>query len=273
MNLWDRGNASDYELEGPIPSTDGHTRTIQRVKELLIRRNQVEALDLITQNYFKLYYAHNHFADEFIVLLFEVPLSRYEELRLLRGDAYSRRLLGSIADIFNELGIYIRIIAVEIADDFGYVQPPEPSITLEAVERALVDAELLLAQSGPVSAMDRVHTALHGYLLDQCRRAEIDCAFTDPSSARLFGLIKDHHPAFAQTGPWASQMTSLLRGLGSVVSILEPLRNRGSIAHPNEALLGEAEAMLFINCARTLLHYFVTKIQGSVSSNGQDLCK
>lgn len=34
----------------------------------------------------------------------------------------------------------------------------------EIVEKALKDAEVLLTNSGPVSAVDRVHTAMHGYL-------------------------------------------------------------------------------------------------------------
>jgi len=262
MNLWDRGSATDYELKGPIPSTDDHARTIQRTKELLARRNRPAAVDLLERTPCGLYDAHNHFGDDFGVLVFEVPLARYEELRLFRSDPASRLVLASIAEVFGELGIYIRIIASEISDDFAMVQAPEPALTLEVVDRALRDAEILLAQAGPVSAVDRAHTALHGYLLQQCRQAEIPCEFADPNSARLFGLIRDHHPAFASNGPWAGQVTTLLRSMGAVIGTLEPLRNRGSVAHPNEALLDQAEAMLFINCARTLLHYLAAKLQG-----------
>ncbi len=74
MNLWDQGNAADYELECPMPSTDGHAKTIQRVKELLTRRNQADAADLLDRTPFSLYEARNHFNDEFVVLRFEVPL-------------------------------------------------------------------------------------------------------------------------------------------------------------------------------------------------------
>jgi hypothetical protein len=44
------------------------------------------------------------------------------------------------------------------------VANPSPAFTTDVVERALVDAEQLLSGSGPISAVDRVHTALHGYL-------------------------------------------------------------------------------------------------------------
>lgn len=246
-----------------MSSTDGHAKTIHRVKELLTRRNLTDAADLLDRTPFNLYEARNHFNDEFGVLRFEVSLARYEELRLSRTDPYSRHLLGAIAEVFWELRIYIRIIVAEITEDSGLVAPPDPPITLEVVDRALRDAEILLAQAGPVSAVDRVHTALHGYLLDQCRRAGIANEVGDPNSSRLFGLIQ-RHPAFTQpqAGPWASQMTSLMRALGSIISVLEPLRNRGSVAHPNEELLSQAEAMLFINSARTVIHYLAAKLQG-----------
>ena len=48
---------------------------------------------------------------------------------------------------------------------------------------------------------------------------------------------------------------------GAVVDALGPARNRGSLAHPNEDLLGPEEAMLFINTMRTLLHYVSAKLE------------
>ena len=221
-NLWDRGNAADYKLESSVPSAGSHAKTIQRVQGLLARRDQPLAIDLLERTPFGLYAACNHFGDEFNVLLFEAPLARYEELRLFRTDPHSKHLLGAIADVFGEVGIHIRIIAAEIVDDLGLVHPPEPAITLEVVDRALKDAEILLAQASPVSAVDRVHTALHGYLLGQCRRAGIACEVTDPSSARLFGLIRAHHPALAPVGNWGEQMTTLLRSMGAIIGALEP---------------------------------------------------
>jgi hypothetical protein len=210
VNLWDQGNASDYELECPMPSTNGHAKTIQKVKELLTLRNLADAADLLERTPFSLYEARNHFNDEFGVLRFEVSMAQYEELRLFRTDPNSKHLLGAVADVLWEWKIYIRIITAKITEDSGLVAPPDPPITLEVVDRALRDAEILLAQAGPVSAVDRVHTALHGYLLDQCRRAGTTDGIGDPNSSRQFGLIQ-RHPVFTQAnaGPWATQMTSL----------------------------------------------------------------
>ena len=48
-----------------------------------------------------------------------------------------------------------------------------PQITSEVVLRALQDAENLIQTSGPTSAVDRVHTVLHGYLIAVCDGAGI----------------------------------------------------------------------------------------------------
>jgi hypothetical protein len=59
------------------------------------------------------------------------------------------------------------------------------------------------------------------------------------------------------TPPKVSEVTSIL-------DAMNPARNRGSLAHPNEDLLGEHEAILFINAARTILQYLDAKLARDV---------
>lgn len=54
-----------------------------------------------------------------------------------------------------------------------------PQITSEVVRRALLDAESLIKTSGPTSAVDRVHTAIHGYLVALCQGAGVGYQETD----------------------------------------------------------------------------------------------
>jgi hypothetical protein len=49
----------------------------------------------------------------------------------------------------------------------------QPAATTDTVQRALADAEALLKSRGPVSAVDRLHTALHGHLVHVCRDAGV----------------------------------------------------------------------------------------------------
>ena len=81
-----------------------------------------------------------------------------------------------------------------------------------------------------------------------------DCPWT-------FKLLREQHPIFVSTDPHAEHILRALRGIATILDALSPLRNRGSMAHPNPALLGDNEAMLAINCGRTVLHYLDAKLR------------
>jgi hypothetical protein len=140
------------------------------------------------------------------------------------------------------------------------VKSPKPRITSEVVERAISDAEALIAKNGATSGVDRVHTALHGYVRAACDNSMIGYA-ADPSLTDLFKLLREQHPRFRTAGPRAGDIEQVLRALGAIMAALNPVRNRASVAHPNEQLLKEPEAMLVINAARTILHYLDAKLR------------
>jgi hypothetical protein len=83
----------------------------------------------------------------------------------------------------------------------------------------------------------------------------------DTSITQLFRLIREQHPAFQKIGPRAENISRILRATASILDALNSLRNRASLAHPNEELLDEPEAMLVINSIRTLLHYLDQKLE------------
>lgn len=131
--------------------------------------------------------------------------------------------------------------------------------TSEVVERAINDAETLVHSRGAASGVDRVHTALHGYLRKACDDATIPY---EPAATMttLFKKLRADHPAFKEDGPRAQDITQVMRAMSAIMDALNPLRNNASVAHPNEALLDEPEAMLVINAARTILHYLDAKL-------------
>jgi hypothetical protein len=143
------------------------------------------------------------------------------------------------------------------------VGAPELRITTDIVERALADAEALVQSSGPESAVDRAHTALHGYLKAACHEAVIEHG-RDPSIMDLLKLLKQHHPRLESLGSHQGLITKVLRSFATVMDALNEARNRGSVAHPNDDLLDPPAAMLFINSARTLLHYLDARLQTDV---------
>ena len=130
--------------------------------------------------------------------------------------------------------------------------------TSEVVRRALSDAESLLRTGGPVSAIDRIHTALHGHLKAMCAAAEIQL----PEAATLQKAMKElrtHHPKLKPSGPRAGEVSQVLYSLAATLDALNTIRNNASAAHPNEALLGDPEALLAINAARTIFTYVTQK--------------
>lgn len=138
-------------------------------------------------------------------------------------------------------------------------------ITSAVVERALLDAEKLMASTGATSGVDRAHTALHGYLLQACSDRNIVTG-PDPSLTHLFKSLRLQHPAFQDVGPRSEDVAKLLGAMATVVDVLNPLRNKASVAHPNQDLLAEPEALLVINSVRTLLNYLDSKLHAKKGS-------
>jgi hypothetical protein len=68
--------------------------------------------------------------------------------------------------------------------EMGYqvdMYPVTPHVSAsEAVRRAIADADNLLATSGAPSAIDRLHTAMHGYLKAACQESGIELLMVQP---------------------------------------------------------------------------------------------
>lgn len=146
--------------------------------------------------------------------------------------------------------------------DTAAVAPADLKITSELVKRALADTAALLASTGPTSAMDRVHTALHGYMKAACATEAIALP-PDAPMTELFKLLKQQHSRLRDLGAHQESIVKVLRALASIMDAMNPARNRGSLAHPNDELLDEQDAILFINAARTILQYLDARLLSS----------
>jgi hypothetical protein len=133
------------------------------------------------------------------------------------------------------------------------------SITSDVVERAIRDAKVLIRENGATSGIDRIHTTLHGYLINVCDQANI-VHNNNANIPALFGLLRQHHPSLQPSGPRSNDVTTILRALASIIDVMNPVRNQASVAHPNPVLLAEDEAWLVVNAARTFLQYLSQKL-------------
>lgn len=134
-----------------------------------------------------------------------------------------------------------------------------PDRTRDVVMRALADADQLIRTNGATSAVDRIHTALHGHVLALCEAAGIE-ADRDTTMNRALKLLRQSHPGLAANGPRADDITRVLGALATVLDSLNPLRNNASVAHPNEELLDEPEAHLAINAARSVFAFLDARL-------------
>ncbi|ARZ73033.1 hypothetical protein CCR98_02180 [Stenotrophomonas sp. WZN-1] len=151
-------------------------------------------------------------------------------------------------------------VAQELGLSVVHVPAPFRRLTAsEVVERALRDADQLLQTNGAVSALDRVHTALHGYLLDVCAASGLTAIPTAPIGS-LFKTIRNEHPSLVAMNKHDPQVDVVLASLAGAVTALNTLRNNASVAHPNQVLLREGEAMLMVNLVRTLFNYLETRL-------------
>jgi hypothetical protein len=139
------------------------------------------------------------------------------------------------------------------------VPSPDLGTSSEVVRRAIADTEVLLRSNGPISGLDRIHTSLHGYLLALCRGANLQVT-KDPSATELLKTLIKLHPGLQARTARKGDTESVLRAIGVILDALNPIRNRGSVAHPNDTLLEEPEAMLVVNAARTVLHYLDARL-------------
>ena len=154
--------------------------------------------------------------------------------------------------------------AYAAAQEFGlgqtHVAAPAPPLSAsQAVELALKDAERLLHTNGATSCVDRMHTALHGYLRDEAARASLLVA-DDANLPALFKALRNGHPQLQASGPHGAAVAKILVSLASCVDTLNRLRNNATPAHPNEDLLDEAEGMLAVNAVRSIFNYLRARL-------------
>ena len=158
-----------------------------------------------------------------------------------------------------EREIYKELMAVAVRlESDGQVDTPIILQTSETVYEALKDAEILLSSRGPKSAVDRAHTALHGYLKKVCEdRGE---ALPDnPSLTQIFKIIRENFVEFSTVIPYDNEAKRVFGSMASALDSLNTIRNRATLAHPNELLLDAPEAMLYINLSRAVLAYIESK--------------
>ena len=158
-----------------------------------------------------------------------------------------------------QLEIELRSIIARLQGQIP-ITKPTLNITSDIVERAIADTAILVEKNGPQSGVDRIHTALHGYLKAVCSNIGITVDEFD-SLTNLFSKLKQNHPSLQGNGARQEEIDQIIRSFSNVLDKLNPIRNKASVAHPNDQILEKDEALFVINAAQTILHYLNSKFK------------
>jgi hypothetical protein len=260
LRLYSGSGSSEIKLLGIALPPEPFRVFRGTVCELLRGQGDIAAAEVLETVPFELWNGTNGFGDAFELLFARVSPTAYVELAQPKPSVHDHRY-GRIVDAFGALGKAIRFIAIDINLEEGTASVPSPSLRISSrtVEDALAQAETLIKSHGPSSGLDRVHTALHGYLEAACKDRDIEFS-EDASIMTLFSLLREKHPSLILVDADEPLALKILRSLSKIIDAIDSVRNEHSLAHPNDALFQEAEAVLMINSVRTLLQYLDAKL-------------
>ncbi len=166
----------------------------------------------------------------------------------------------NINSILERHNVPFRISDNTLFEESNYLTPPALTLSpTSIVERALSDAKALLGNTNASNAVDRAHTALHGYLLLLCGQTGLQLP-EDTTSSKAFKLLREHHPALTPDGPRASEVTRVLQSFSASIDAFSTIRNKASLAHANE-LLDEPEATFIINSIYSVFRYIQDRLK------------
>lgn len=260
--LYSGGGAQVTEVLHEVMPAESWQKLKGIVVRMLRARGKQEAATLLEKTPFELRDGTNGFNDEFVVLHWPASFDAYVGAADWKEKRTYAAAFEHIAKTTTEImKSYVRFVTVELdtAEGPAAVQSPNLQITNDIVERALGDAEKLIADAGGTSGLDRVHTALHAYLRAVCDQRSVQYG-QDASITELFKALL-RQGTFRPAAARSEDVDRIVKALAVIVDALNPLRNRASMAHPNANLLEEPEAMLAINTIRTLLHYLNARLQ------------
>lgn len=212
----------------------------QILSALLKSNTYIEYTSIFTRREWNTYCAFLHI---------QVPVENYEMMKRNEDKILSvaEKVFGRQGDHFlTDIETGIIVVSHEVVDFSGI------SVT-DAISKAIDDAEVFMSDGKYDSAFDRVHTAFHGYLrkkLDDLGESYEESDTLNQLYNKLHSYVSTHI-----TTDIAGLIKTTLRSASGVINSINELRNRHSLAHPNDELISAREAQLCIRLVKELSDY------------------
>jgi hypothetical protein len=150
---------------------------------------------------------------------------------------------------------------ITVLNGLGLIEVKELVYNYKFVQETLDHCQTLISQHNCQSAVDRAHTALHGYLKETCKSAGLLIIESNPKIQEYWSKLKQEHPNFLIDHTQSHlPINQIVNAIGKLLENLNEIRNNKSFSHPNEELIGEEEAKLVINLFRSILQYIDSKV-------------
>lgn len=122
------------------------------------------------------------------------------------------------------------------------------------IQKAVNDATVFIREGVFDSAVDRIHTAFHGYLQQLLTEHQMEFG-KDDSISSLYSKLYTLYGTIIDPPEVALRVKTILRSGAGLISAVNELRNNNTIAHPNGSLIQEREAQLVIELVKCMVDY------------------
>lgn len=187
------------------------------------------------------------------LLHIQVPISKLELY-----EKYGKIIIDEASSIFGKQdSYYLTDLNIDVqVEDFEVFDFSELGLD-STLRKAICDAETFMHQGNYSSCLDRVHTALHGYL--RAKLDETGTAYEESDMMpKLFNLLYRQWES-TQSSDIGDMMLKTLRSASASLDALNDIRNRHSLAHPNSEIIGEQEAKLVLGIAESIITYIESR--------------
>lgn len=154
-----------------------------------------------------------------------------------------------ISQIFSPL-----ISALRESEEGEVVDFSRIATKTETIHKAINDVEVFIRDGEFASAVDRVHTAFHGYMRSLLDDHQIPYTEAETLS-QLYSKLHAFYGNTIHPTEVAELVRTVLRSSSGIISSINDLCNRHTVAHPNEKLIERREALLVMKLTNAMIEY------------------
>jgi HEPN domain-containing protein len=183
------------------------------------------------------------------ILHIKVPLEKEEIFK-----KHSKEIWNVADSIYGKVNdCFLTHINIDLLPEINEVIDLSNISISETTKKAIEESTQQMRDGKYNLVIDRVHTALHGYLRYRLDRKGISYQESDTLS-QLYNKLHSSLDRL-NVSEYNDLVKTIIRSMSGVISSINDLRNRYSLSHPNETIVSEREAKLAIDTLKIITDY------------------